>query len=209
MNVVVLATIFGVIFVSELPDKTPLASLVLGAHYRSGQLFVGVAAAFALHVLLALAAGGLLGLLPHRVMEATVAVLFVLGAVLMLRRREDEDTVGDQRAERQDTETPKGRKRPSNSPSPASPAPPGKPSCSWGPPDSTSCAWKPRRRSTCDRGMGSREGTVGGELTETQPPAAQLDLVHGLRPAIDRAHRTPPCAPSHPSRRCLRRSSLN
>jgi putative Ca2+/H+ antiporter (TMEM165/GDT1 family) len=94
MNLVVLATVFGIIFVAELPDKTALASLVLGTKYRAGHVFVGVAAAFAVHVMLAIVAGSLLGLLPHRAVDAVIAVLFALGAVLMLRRRDEDAQPG-------------------------------------------------------------------------------------------------------------------
>jgi Ca2+/H+ antiporter, TMEM165/GDT1 family len=90
MNLAVLATVFGVVFVAELPDKTALASLVLGTRYRPIFVFAGVAAAFVVHVVLAVSAGSLLFLLPHRVMQAAVAVLFAVGAVLMLRRRDDD-----------------------------------------------------------------------------------------------------------------------
>ncbi|HEX4253837.1 MAG TPA: TMEM165/GDT1 family protein [Streptosporangiaceae bacterium] len=90
MNLAVLATVFGVVFVAELPDKTALASLVLGTRYRPIFVFAGVAAAFVVHVVLAVSAGSLLFLLPHRVMQAAVAVLFAAGAVLMLRRRDDD-----------------------------------------------------------------------------------------------------------------------
>ncbi len=89
MNLAILGTAFGAVFVAELPDKTALASLVLGTRYRPGYVFAGVAAAFALHVALAVSAGSLLFLLPHRVMQAVVGVLFLAGAALMLRRRED------------------------------------------------------------------------------------------------------------------------
>lgn len=91
MDLAVLAAVFGVIFVAELPDKTALAGLVLGTRYRAGYVFAGAAAAFTVHVVLAVSAGSLLFLLPHRVMQVVVAVLFAAGAVLMLRRREDED----------------------------------------------------------------------------------------------------------------------
>jgi putative Ca2+/H+ antiporter (TMEM165/GDT1 family) len=91
MNLAVAATCFALVFVAELPDKTALASLMLGARYRSGFVFAGVAAAFTVHVVLAVSAGSLLFLLPHRVTQAVVAVLFAAGAVLMLRRH-DEDT---------------------------------------------------------------------------------------------------------------------
>ena len=53
----VAAVVFGVVFLAELPDKTALAGLMLGARYRASYVFVGVAAAFALHVGLAIAAG--------------------------------------------------------------------------------------------------------------------------------------------------------
>jgi putative Ca2+/H+ antiporter (TMEM165/GDT1 family) len=86
MNFAVLDTVFGVIFVAELPDKTAIASLVLGTKYRASWVFGGVAAAFGVHVVLAMVAGSLLGLLPHRATAIVVGVLFALGAVLMLRR---------------------------------------------------------------------------------------------------------------------------
>ena len=101
MNLAVLAAVFGVIFVAELPDKTALASLVLGTRYRAGYVFAGVAAAFTVHVVLAVSAGSLLFLLPHRLMQAVVAVLFAVGAVLMLRRRE-EDSPGPDSGESRD-----------------------------------------------------------------------------------------------------------
>lgn len=95
MNLAVVATCFAVIFVAELPDKTALASLVLGTRYRAWFVFAGVAAAFTVHVVLAVSAGSLLLLLPHRVLQAVVAVLFAAGAAAMLRRRDDEAPAGD------------------------------------------------------------------------------------------------------------------
>jgi putative Ca2+/H+ antiporter (TMEM165/GDT1 family) len=102
MNLAVLATVFGVIFVAELPDKTALASLVLGTRYRARYVFAGVAAAFSVHVVLAVAAGSLLFLLPHRVMQAVVAALFAIGAVLMVLRRDDDEAPGQEPAGEQD-----------------------------------------------------------------------------------------------------------
>ncbi len=90
MNLAVAATTFALVFIAELPDKTALASLVLGSRYRPSFAFAGVAAAFAVHVVLALVAGGLLGLLPHRWLEAVVAALFALGSVLLLLRGRNE-----------------------------------------------------------------------------------------------------------------------
>jgi Ca2+/H+ antiporter, TMEM165/GDT1 family len=85
MSLAVLLTSFGVVFLAELPDKTAIASLVLGTRYRPSWVFSGVAAAFLLHVILAVAAGSLLALIPQRPLEGIVAALFVVGAFLMLR----------------------------------------------------------------------------------------------------------------------------
>ena len=93
MNIAVAATTFGLVFPAELPDKTALASLMLGSRYRPIYVYVGVAAAFAVHVLLAIVAGSLLTLLPHRVLSVVVAVLFGLGAVLLVRGRNEADKV--------------------------------------------------------------------------------------------------------------------
>ena len=91
MSLAIAATVFVVVFAAELPDKTALASLVLGSRYRPSWVFAGIAAAFAVHVVLAIAAGSLIGLLPHRPLEIIVAVAFAVGAVLLLRGRHEED----------------------------------------------------------------------------------------------------------------------
>jgi putative Ca2+/H+ antiporter (TMEM165/GDT1 family) len=93
VNIAVAATTFGLVFPAELPDKTALASLMLGSRYRPVYVYAGVAAAFAVHVVLAIIAGSLLTLLPHRVLSAVVAVLFGLGAVLLIRGRDEADKV--------------------------------------------------------------------------------------------------------------------
>ncbi|MEY9892435.1 putative Ca2+/H+ antiporter (TMEM165/GDT1 family) [Catenulispora sp. MAP12-49] len=91
MNPAALVTAFGVVFLAELPDKTAIASLLLGARYRPSWVFAGVAAGFLVHVCLAVAAGSLLALVPRRPLEAVVAVFFLAGAVLMLRSHGRED----------------------------------------------------------------------------------------------------------------------
>jgi putative Ca2+/H+ antiporter (TMEM165/GDT1 family) len=91
LSLTVVATVFVVIFLAEVPDKTGLASLVLGTRYRPLWVFTGVAAAFAVHVGLAIAFGSLLTLLPHRLLEVIVAVAFAVGAVLMLRGHGDDE----------------------------------------------------------------------------------------------------------------------
>ena len=91
MNVAAAVSSFLVVLPAELPDKTVLACLVLGSRYRPGYVFAGAGAAFAVHVVLAVAAGSLIGLLPRRPIEVVVAVLFVAGAVILWRQRRDDD----------------------------------------------------------------------------------------------------------------------
>ena len=80
------ALVFGVVFLAELPDKTALAGLVLGTRYRASYVFAGVAAAFTVHVGLAVAAGSVLTLLPQRLVHGITGVLFLGGAVMLLMK---------------------------------------------------------------------------------------------------------------------------
>jgi putative Ca2+/H+ antiporter (TMEM165/GDT1 family) len=95
LDVAVMAGVFAIVFLAELPDKSLFASLVLGTRYRPFQVWAGVAAAFVVHMGIAVAAGQVLvTLVPHRALEAVVAGLFVAGsAYLMVSsfRQEDHD----------------------------------------------------------------------------------------------------------------------
>ncbi|MGW4381580.1 TMEM165/GDT1 family protein [Kitasatospora sp. NPDC004531] len=96
MNSLTIAALtFGIIFLSELPDKTALASLVLGTKYRASYVFAGIAAAFAVQVALALVAGSLLALLPHRWVEGVTGLLFLIGAGMLLWHKEEEEEEGE------------------------------------------------------------------------------------------------------------------
>ncbi|MET7936958.1 TMEM165/GDT1 family protein [Streptomyces sp. NPDC005322] len=90
-SITVAAVVFGVVFIAELPDKTALAGLMLGTRYRASYVFVGVAAAFAIHVGIAIAAGSALGLLPHRLLQAIVGALFLGGAAMLLFKKDDHE----------------------------------------------------------------------------------------------------------------------
>jgi putative Ca2+/H+ antiporter (TMEM165/GDT1 family) len=94
ISIGVTALVFGVVFLAELPDKTALAGLVLGTRYRASYVFAGVAAAFLVHVVLAVAAGSVLTLLPQQIVHAITGVLFLGGAaMLLLKKGEDEEEV--------------------------------------------------------------------------------------------------------------------
>ena len=83
MHVELIALTFGVIFIAELPDKSLFASLVLGSRFPSWYVWLGAAAAFLVHVVIAITAGKLLSFLPHRALESIVALLFLAGALLL------------------------------------------------------------------------------------------------------------------------------
>jgi putative Ca2+/H+ antiporter (TMEM165/GDT1 family) len=85
LRLAVIATAFGLTFLAELPDKSLFASLLLGTRYRPLHVWIGVAAAFLVQMAVAVTAGQLLvTLLPHRMVEAVVAVLFAAGAAWLL-----------------------------------------------------------------------------------------------------------------------------
>lgn len=90
-GLIIVGIVFGTVFVAELPDNSGLASFVLGTRYRSSWVLAGAAAAFAVHVVLAVTLGSLLGLLPHRMVQFAVVAVFLVGAVLVLRVDDDDD----------------------------------------------------------------------------------------------------------------------
>jgi Ca2+/H+ antiporter, TMEM165/GDT1 family len=90
-SVLIAVIALGTVAVAELPDNSGLASLVLGTRYRPSWVFAGTAVAFTVHVVLAVTAGSFLTLLPHRLVQIVVAVVFLIGAVLVLRADSDDD----------------------------------------------------------------------------------------------------------------------
>jgi Ca2+/H+ antiporter, TMEM165/GDT1 family len=99
MDVTVVAVTFGVIFVAELPDKTMIATIVLASRHRPLPVWIGAAAAMLVNSAVAVGAGRLLELLPHRAVEAAVAALFAAGALyLLLTREASAETKGEEKA---------------------------------------------------------------------------------------------------------------
>jgi putative Ca2+/H+ antiporter (TMEM165/GDT1 family) len=84
VNLGTIATVFALIFVAELPDKTMIATLIMGSRYRPLLVWLGATIAFGLHAALAVAVGQLIRLLPHRWIEAVTALLFAAGAAYLL-----------------------------------------------------------------------------------------------------------------------------
>jgi putative Ca2+/H+ antiporter (TMEM165/GDT1 family) len=88
-------SVFGVIFVAELPDKTALAAVVLATRFGALSVFLGTAAALTIQSAVAVAAGSLLSLLPARVVHIGAGVLFLVSAVVMWRRREEDEEASE------------------------------------------------------------------------------------------------------------------
>jgi len=84
-------SVFAVIFVAELPDKTALAALVLATRHKALPVFLGTALALTVQSVVAVAAGGLLSLLPPRPVHIGAGLLFLVSAVVMWRRKGDDD----------------------------------------------------------------------------------------------------------------------
>jgi putative Ca2+/H+ antiporter (TMEM165/GDT1 family) len=90
VDLAVVLTTFVVIFPAELPDKSLFASLVLGTRFRPLPVFCGVAAAFAVHVVIAVTVGGGVRRPAARALVLfVVAALFAGGSALLLLGKEE------------------------------------------------------------------------------------------------------------------------
>jgi len=89
-------SVFGVVFMAELPDKTALAALVLATRHRPAPVLIGAVTALTIQSAVAVAAGHLLSLLPPRPVHIGAGALFVVSAVVMwFRKEEDEEDIKD------------------------------------------------------------------------------------------------------------------
>ncbi len=84
-DVAAAVTAFALVFPAELPDKTFVATLVIATRLRPLAVWVGVSAAFFVQCGIAVTAGGLLSLLPTRLVAGLSAALFGVGAVILIR----------------------------------------------------------------------------------------------------------------------------
>jgi putative Ca2+/H+ antiporter (TMEM165/GDT1 family) len=92
MHIAIIAAVFPIIFVGELPDKTMFASLVMSTRGSPLRVWLGAAAAFLVHVVIATTIGvALFHLVPHRVLDGIVAFMFLVGAVLAIREARKEE----------------------------------------------------------------------------------------------------------------------
>jgi putative Ca2+/H+ antiporter (TMEM165/GDT1 family) len=82
-------SIFSLIFVSELPDKTALATLMMATQGSPIAIFFGVAGAFIVQSLVAIAFGSVIGLLPEKWVHLLSGVLFLIFAAFLYFEKEE------------------------------------------------------------------------------------------------------------------------
>jgi putative Ca2+/H+ antiporter (TMEM165/GDT1 family) len=91
VNLAVVAAVFPLVFLGELPDKTMFASLLLATRGRPIAVWAGAVAAFAVHVVIAVFVGvAIFKLLPHTAVQVVVAAMFLAGAVYAYLARQEE-----------------------------------------------------------------------------------------------------------------------
>ncbi len=98
MSVGALLGVFALIFVLELPDKTMIATIVMSSRARPLAVALGASAGFVVQMGIAVGAGGLLTLLPHRLKDVIVGVLFLGGAAYLLLVKEKVEEEQGERA---------------------------------------------------------------------------------------------------------------
>ena len=93
MNLAIVLAVFPIIFIGELPDKTMFASLVMASRGRPLPVWLGAAGAFLVHVLIAVTIGvAVFKLLPTRVVDAVVSLLFLVGAIYAFREADHDES---------------------------------------------------------------------------------------------------------------------
>jgi putative Ca2+/H+ antiporter (TMEM165/GDT1 family) len=85
VSLTAVALTFAAIFVVELPDKTFIAALVLSTRYRGLYVWIGVGLAFLVQTLIAVTVGKAVTFLPDDVVHGIAGLIFLAGAVVLLR----------------------------------------------------------------------------------------------------------------------------
>ena len=83
-------SVYAVVFVAELPDKTALAAVVLASRHKALPVFLGTIVALTIQSVVAVAAGHLVSLLPVRVVHIVAGAAFLVSAVVMWLRKSEE-----------------------------------------------------------------------------------------------------------------------
>ncbi len=84
MNIAIAATTMALVIPAELPDKTFISCVVLASRNRATPVWIGGGLALTVQALIAVVAGRLLTLLPHKTVSIVVAALFIAGAAYLI-----------------------------------------------------------------------------------------------------------------------------
>ena len=87
MNWHLFFSIYAVIFIAELPDKTAFATLLLATRSRPIPVFSGVALAFLVQTIVAVLFGSLIALLPAAYVHMLAGLMFLFFSIQMWRSR--------------------------------------------------------------------------------------------------------------------------
>lgn len=90
---------FGILFLAELPDKTALSSLMLGARHGARPVIIGAWLAMIAQTIIAVLAGGVLNLLPAEPIRIASGAAFLLFAIYVLVRKEEGDLSKEEKQE--------------------------------------------------------------------------------------------------------------
>ena len=77
MEINIFLTVFALIFMAELPDKTAFATFLMATRGKALPVFIGVALAFLIQSLVAIGFGSLIGMLPEKLVHASAGLLFI------------------------------------------------------------------------------------------------------------------------------------
>jgi putative Ca2+/H+ antiporter (TMEM165/GDT1 family) len=108
VNLELVLSTFGIVFLAELPDKTALASLVLATHLPARQVIIGAWLAFLVQTAVAVLAGSVLQVFPVVPVRIAAGLGFLVFALIALRRNVEQEI--DE--ERHDVQSGRGRRSP-------------------------------------------------------------------------------------------------
>ena len=92
MDYALFTSIFILIFVAELPDKTAFATLLMATRSKPLPVFTGVALAFVIQSLVAVAFGRVISFLPEKWVHLLAGLLFLaFSAFTLLQKDESEE----------------------------------------------------------------------------------------------------------------------
>lgn len=104
MNFGVIAATFAVVAPAELPDKTFIAAITISARHRPLPVFWGVFLGLVVEAAIAVVAGGLVSLAPHRVVAGITAFgFFAGGAYLALTKESSAERAGEKISSAEDS----------------------------------------------------------------------------------------------------------